>query len=80
MVLVDCRGLLELRRRIPAPVVLPSRNADGGVQVQPHPDFPQDAAAFEKLRSLVASGLDWLEPFSRIEQALEEVGETPLAA
>jgi hypothetical protein len=80
IVLVDSRGLLELRRKIPAPVVLITKSADGTIHAQPHPDFLQDQSAFEKLKSLVPSGLDWLEPFVRIDQALDEVGDVSNAA
>jgi hypothetical protein len=38
-----------------------------------HADYPQDLAAFDKIRELVPACFDWLEPFDRIHRALAEI-------
>ena len=90
LILVDTPALLDLRRLIPAPVVLVQPRPDlvgekleEGVDPllppQAHPDFTKDLAAFEKIRSLVPPGFDWMEPFARIEEALAEIREPSLS-
>jgi hypothetical protein len=89
IVLVDRPNLLELRRRIPAPVVLiespsaesPELAADqtrhlAAFRSQTHVEFPDDAIAFERIRELTPSSFDWLEPFDRLAAALAEIRET----
>ncbi|HVJ83644.1 MAG TPA: hypothetical protein VNC50_21435 [Planctomycetia bacterium] len=81
---VDSPALLELRTRIPAPVVCVSPpsivGGDGRhlapVAVRCHPEHPGDAAIFERLRELAPSQFDWLEPFDRLTGALAEIRET----
>lgn len=82
LILVDTPALLDLRRLIPAPVVLLSTVAEGGEAIlksQTHPEFDKDLAAFEKIRTLVPPGLDWMEPFARIEEALAEIKEPSIS-
>jgi len=82
LILVDTPALLDLRRLIPAPVVLLSTIAEGGeskLKPQSHPEFEKDLAAFEKIRTLVPPGLDWMEPFVRIDEALAEIREPSLS-
>lgn len=88
IILVNEVKMLGLRRLIPAPVVhlfLSEReesleSADENPQEQPpqvqavcHADYPQDLAAFDKIRELVPACFDWLEPFERIDRALAEI-------
>lgn len=76
LILVDTPALLDLRRLIPAPVVLLTTFTESGdrtLKAQSHPEFEKDLAAFEKIRTLVPPGLDWTEPFLRIDEALTEI-------
>ena len=69
-VLVDRPGLLELRRRIPAPALLVD-----GAEIRAHAAFPRDLEALARLREHVPVGFDWREPFARLTQALAEIRE-----
>jgi hypothetical protein len=89
IVFVDSPSLLELRTRIPAPVVCISPSSIVGgdgkhfapVSARCHPEHLGDATIFERLRELAPSQFDWLEPFDRLTGALAEIRETrPLAA
>lgn len=42
-------------------------------EVATHPEFPQDAAAWQSLRTLLPLRFDWLEPFERLDLALSEI-------
>lgn len=91
IIVVNRRGLLELRRHIPAPVVfLEPRSAEAEARVGQMttetalppavsavclPEFAQDIQAFEKIRALAAANFDWHEPFERLDQALVEITE-----
>jgi hypothetical protein len=87
IVLVERANLLELRRRIPAPVVLIEPRTTDSPAPEPgesaahfravtHPEFPDDSVAFERIRELTPSSFDWLEPFDRLSAALSEIRET----
>lgn len=75
VVLVGTESLLALRKLIPAPVLY-LRGPGPKVTVSVHRDFPGDSSAFAVLETLVPTSFDWLEPFERIEQALDEVRES----
>ena len=87
IVLVDSPGLLALRRHVPAPVVW-IESAKGPTQSDQAPKlktgclngFEQDLAAFERIESIALQGFDWLEPFSRLDDALRELGANQTSA
>lgn len=83
MIVVDASPLLELRRRIPAPVVAVSRQVgEHGIAAIAQREHPNDLAVFEKVCAMTPSGFDWMEPFERIAAALSEIADpaTSLAA
>jgi hypothetical protein len=96
IILVNRRGLLELRRQIPAPVVFLAPLAEIEVPSEQNtfvtesssapfgtaclPEFAQDTQAFEKIRSLAAANFDWHEPFERLDQALAEITEPSVSS
>lgn len=85
IILVDHSKLLDLRTRIPAPVVCLQMNAaDPATVTAPivttHADFGSDLAAFEKIKEKALANFDWLEPFERLEMALSEIRDPGSAA
>ena len=82
IIVVDRPALLELRTRIPAPVVLlePSDAAEQPWAARAHPTCEGDYLEFRAILDLTPPNFDWLEPFERLGAALGEVRETRLAA
>ena len=76
MIVVDHPALLEIRKRIPAPVLLFERESE---QLTPHVDFQHDLQAMEKLRTYLPVSFNLHEPFERIEQAIHELREQSAA-
>lgn len=82
IVVVDRPALLELRSRIPAPLVLlePSNEGDQRWKVTTHASAPDDREEFDAIRDLSPPNFDWLEPFDRLSAALAETREQRSAA
>ena len=82
IVVVDRVQLLELRTRIPAPVVClqPSDFEDAKWNALVHSTQPDDDAEFRSVVALAPPNFDWLEPFDRLAAALGEIKETRLVA
>jgi hypothetical protein len=82
IVVVDRPALLELRTRIPAPLVLLEAASDADLRwnVTTHSSAPQDREEFEAIRELAPPNFDWLEPFERLTAALAETREQRSAA
>jgi hypothetical protein len=82
VVVVDRPALLELRTRIPAPVVClgPSDDPNQPWSVQVHSTQPADHPEYTKAVDFAPPNFDWLEPFERLTVALSEIRETNLAA
>jgi len=82
VVVVDRLPLLELRTRIPAPVVClgPSDDPIAPYSIQVHPTQPADHAEFLNAVELAPPAFDWLEPFDRLTAALSELRDVRPAA
>jgi hypothetical protein len=82
VVLVDRPSLLELRSRVPAPVVClqPSDDSERPWNVLVHDAFSDDRLEFQNAVDLAPPRFDWLEPFDRLTAALAEIRDPRLAA
>jgi hypothetical protein len=82
VVVVDRLALLELRTRIPAPVVClgPSDEPNTPWTVHTHSTQPNDRTEFDNAVEIAPPNFDWLEPFERLSAALTEIRETNIAA
>lgn len=69
---VDSPHLLPIRKAIPAPVVW-SASIQDGASLAPRSKGAEPDSLFEKIRTLLPAGFDWMEPFERIRLALAEL-------
>jgi hypothetical protein len=82
IVVVDRPALLELRSRVPAPVVClgPSDDSSALWSVQVHEAQSTDHAEFLNAVEIAPPRFDWLEPFERLGAALAELRDGRQAA
>jgi hypothetical protein len=68
VVVTDTEAALNLRQRLETPVALVS----AGQEMRGHSRFPGDGPVIQELLEKIKGGLDLVEPFQRIREALVE--------
>ena len=75
LLLTDAPTLLDVRPRIPAPMLLVQTG-----DIAAHRNFPDDRALLDRMQSYVPPNFSWTEPFERLSEALGEIRDARAVA